>query len=136
MPNPATTDDLAARWRPLASDELTVGSTLLGDAWIMLKRRMTRLGVDIEAQIAADDDLEADAVRVLATAVLRVLKNPDGLVREQIDDATLERGDGAADGRLEFRDDELEDLLPGTSEHGRAYMVDPLAGWAAQWETT
>jgi hypothetical protein len=133
--NPATVADVVSRWRPLSAQETTNAETFLADAWVMLKRRMAVEGVDIEAQIAADDDLRADVVRVLATAVLRVMKNPDGKSRESIDDYSWQRDEATSAGLLYFTDDELDGLIPGSGEKGRAFMIDPLATWAAQWTT-
>lgn len=135
MPNPATTADVVARWRPLSAQETTNAQTFLDDAWVMLKRRMAVEGVDIDAQIAGDADLESDVVRVLATAVLRVMKNPDGKSRESIDDYSWSRDEAVSAGLLYFTDDELDGLIPGAGEKGRAFMIDPLAGWSAQWST-
>jgi hypothetical protein len=124
MANPATTADLESRWRPLVGQEVTNGQTFLDDAWGMLKRRIPT----IETLIADDVDLEAEVVRVLATAVLRVMKNPDGKRSESIDDYRWERDEALAAGVLYFTDDELADLLPGSGERGRAFVIDPLAG--------
>lgn len=141
MPNPATTADVIARWRPLSAQETINGETFLADAWVILRRHFTRLGVDIEALIATDDALpvdertvKADVVRVIVTAVLRVMKNPDGLAQESIDDYTYKRDEATSAGLLYFTDDELDGLVPGSGATGRAFMVDPLANWAAQWE--
>ena len=134
MPNPATTADVEARWRPLSAQEDTNAETFLDDAWVMLRRHFTRLEVDIETLAAADADLTADLIRVMATAVLRVMKNPDGLSSESVDDYTYKRDEAASAGLLYFLDDELDGLLPGSGSTGRAFMIDPLADWAAQWE--
>lgn len=126
MTNPATTADLEARWRPLSAQEEINGETFLADAWRMLRRRITTL----EDDIAADEsgDLEAEAVRVMCTAVLRVMKNPDGKRQESIDDYAWTRDQAVSSGLLYFADSELEDLFPGTVEKGGAYSIDPLAG--------
>ncbi|HEY9411701.1 MAG TPA: Gp19/Gp15/Gp42 family protein [Jiangellaceae bacterium] len=134
MPNPATSADVAARWRPLSTEETAVSDTLLEDAWVMLKRHATRREVDLEDQILTDDDLFAEVVRVMATAVLRVLKNPEGKSQESIDDYSYTRNSGVAGGSLEFTDAELDDLLPGLAESGRAFTYDPLANYAARFE--
>lgn len=134
MPNPATSDDVVARWRPLSAEETTVANTLLEDAWVMLKRHATRREVDLEEAIIIDADLKDDVVRVLATAVLRVLKNPEGKSQESIDDYSYTRNSGVAGGALEFTDVELDDLLPGLAESGRAFTYDPLANYAARFE--
>lgn len=129
MTNPATTADLVARWRPLSTQEDTNGTTFLGDAWGMLRRHFTLQGVDIDAEMVASVDLKNDVIRVLATAVLRVMKNPDGKVREAIDDYSWARDEATASGALYFSDDELDSLVPGSGSTGRAFSVNQLAGW-------
>lgn len=130
MPDPSTNADVEARWRPLVGQEVTNCTTLRADAWRMLKRRIPTL----EADIATDADLSAETVRVIATAVLRVLKNPDGLSSESVDDYTYKRDGSAADGVLHFTDDELGALLddPAEGARGRAFEIDLLAG--RTWE--
>ena len=129
MANPATTADLVARWRPLSTLETTVGETLLGDAYIELKRIFVTREADLDALVTADaDDFEAAVVRVLATAVLRVMKNPDGKRSEKIDDYEWLRDNAVSAGLLYFTDDELDGLLPGAGVKGRAYSLDPFAG--------
>lgn len=141
MANPASTTDVVSRWRPLSTQETINAQTFLDDAWVMLRRHFTDLDVDIVALIATDnalpeDDrtLEAAIVRVIVTAVLRVMKNPDGLQQESIDDYTYKRDEAVSAGLLYFGDDELDGLVPGSGSTGRVFMVDPLAGWATQWE--
>ena len=133
MANPATTADVVSRWRTLSTQETTNAQTFLDDAWVMLRRHFTALGVNIETLIAADAVLADDVVRVMVTAVLRVMKNPDGLVQESIDDYTYRRDEATAAGLLYFTDPELDGLVPGSGVTGRAFMVDPLADWATQW---
>lgn len=133
MANPATIADIVSRWRPLSTQESTNAQTFLDDAWVMLLRHFDRLGVDFEVSIAADVELSADVVRVLSTAVLRVMKNPDGLVQESIDDYTYRRDEATSAGLLYFTDTELDGLVSGAAVTGRAFMVDPLADWATQW---
>lgn len=140
MANPATVADVTARWRSLSAQETTNATTFLEDAWVMLRRRMSLLTVDIEALIATDEalpvaerTLKADVVRVLATAVLRVMKNPDGKARESIDDYSWSLHEAVSAGLLYFLDDELDGLVPGSGAEGKAYMVDPLANYAARF---
>ncbi len=134
MPNPATSADVVARWRPLSAEETTVATTRLGDAWVKLKRHATKRGVDVEEAIITDVDLRDDVIRVLATAVLRVLMNPEGKVQEAGDDYSYTRASGDADGTLKFTDDELDDLFPGLAETGRAFTYDPLADYASRFQ--
>lgn len=124
MTNPATTEDLEARWRPLSAQEEINGTTFLEDAWRMLRRRITTL----EADIAADPsgDLEGEVVRVMSTAVLRVMKNPDGKRQESIDDYSWTRDQAASAGLLYFTDDELDDLIVDNSGPSGAFSVNLL----------
>lgn len=129
MANPATTADLVSRWRTLTTQETTNGTTFLADAWRMLKRHYVREGQDLDALVLANvDDFTGEVVRVLATAVLRVMRNPDGKRQESIDDYSWTRDESVSSGLLYFTDDELDGLVPGTGVVGRAYMIDPLAG--------
>lgn len=124
MPNPADVPDVEARWRPLGGQEQTNAATFLDDAWGMLGRKIT----DLQTKVDADPSLKAEVIRVMAVAVIRVLKNPDGTRRESIDDYTWERDESISSGELYFTDDELDGLNPGSGSKGRAYIIDPLAG--------
>jgi hypothetical protein len=130
MANPATTADLVSRWRTLSAQETTNGTTFLTDAWRILKRRYNAMDddADLDAEIATDADLSAEVVRVLATAVLRVMKNPDGKRQESIDDYSWQRDQAVSAGLLYISDDEFSDLIPEASGPGGAFMIDPLAG--------
>ncbi len=134
MSNPATTADLVARWRLLSAQETTNGTTFLADAWRMLKRRYNALddAADLDTAIAADADLSAEVVRVLATAVLRVMKNPDGKRQEAIDDYSWQRDQAVSAGLLYISDEEFGDLIPGSEGPSGAFMIDPLADYAAR----
>ena len=129
MANPATTADLVSRWRTLTTQETTNGTTFLADAWGLLKRIYLRRDEDLDALVAANEDgFSAEVVRVLATAVLRVMKNPDGKRQESIDDYSWTRDESVSSGLLYFTADELDGLIPGTAITGRAFTIDPLAG--------
>ncbi len=124
MTNPATTADLEARWRPLSVQETINGETFLADAWRMLRRRISSLESDI-----ADDttgDLEAEVVRVMCAAVLRVMKNPDGVRQETIDDYSWTRDQAVSAGLLYFTEEDLSDLIvDGTGPTG-AFSINML----------
>ena len=124
MTNPATTADLVARWRPLSDQEDTNGETFLGDAWRMLRRRITTLEDDIAADTSGD--LADEVVRVMATAVLRVMKNPDAKRQESIDDYSWTRDQAASAGLLYFTDDELNDLIVDNTGPSGAFSIDLL----------
>lgn len=123
MPSPAIYLDIEARWRPLSSEEQNVASTLLEDAWRLL-RRVDGLA-DLEARIDADSELRAEVVRVLSLAVKRVLLNPDGKQIEQIDDYSYTRDKSTAAGELYFTDEEVAGLLPADAPRRLgAFAVD------------
>jgi hypothetical protein len=122
MANPATTDDLESRWRPLSAQEAINGQTFLDDAWRMLRRRFPDLADDIAA---GDTDLSDEAVRIMATAVLRVMKNPDGMRQESIDDYSWTRDQAVSAGLLYISDAEFDSLYPDGNTTG-AYSFSML----------
>lgn len=120
--NPAAVSDVEARWRPLSPQEATNAGTFLDDAWLILKSRLP----DIEASFLNDNDRRMNVVRVLTAAVLRVLKNPDGLRQESVDDYAYTRDEAVSAGVLYITEDEIGSLVPNASNG--VFMVDPLAG--------
>lgn len=109
MTNPATASDVEARFRPLSSAETVLAQTLLGDAWALLLGRRPTLDADIEAGTVSREN----AVRVLAAMVVRVMRNPDGLLEESIDDYKYRRDSLVSSGVLHVTSDELADVSPG-----------------------
>lgn len=119
MANPATTADVAARWRSLTADEEIVAGTLLDDAWaVLLARRPT-----LEADITAGTVSEANAVRILAAMVIRVMKNPDGKRSETIDDYSYTRDELVSSGLLYVSADELADLTPNGYKRAKSVRL-------------
>lgn len=127
MANPATTADIESRWRSLSTAEETVAATRLDDAWRKLKKDVP----DLEARMATDDDLAADAVRVLADSVIRVLQSisRNGLRKGSIgvdDGSTSWELDASIQTGLYFTDDEIADLSStGRRTRARAFSVQP-----------
>jgi hypothetical protein len=127
MANPAVYGDIEARWRPLAPAEQTVATTRLDDAWRKLKKDVP----DLESRMAGDDDLTADAVRVLSDAVIRVLQSVarNGVRKGStgVDDATTSwELDASVQAGLYFTDDEIADLAStGRRKRARAFSVQP-----------
>lgn len=133
MTNPATPADVAARWRPLTDAESTVADTLLEDAWRMLGRDYkAAAGTSLDDAMTADPDLSPEVVRILANAVMRVLKNPDGLSQEQIDDYSYQRN-GASSGELFIDTDDLAALLGQADTAGRAFSINLLSDYESRW---
>lgn len=127
MANPASTDDIEARWRPLTSLEGTVAETRLDDAWRKLKRDVPTL----EARMVGNDDLTADAVRVLADAVIRLLQSNarDGLRKGSVgvDDGSASwELDASVQAALYFTEGEYADLAVSSQRRrARVYSVQP-----------
>lgn len=67
----ATVDDVAARWRPLTSEEALIVATLLGDASDMVRVRFPSIDADILSGAVS----AATAVRVVAGMVRRAMLN-------------------------------------------------------------
>lgn len=126
MANPATTDDVESRWRPLLDSEYAVVTTRLDDAW----RKLRRLVPDLEDRMIGDVDLSDEAVQVLADAVIRLMENPRGHIKGSIavDDAstTWELADAYARDDLFFTDAELDSLRGEvTDDSPRAFSLMP-----------
>lgn len=119
MANPATIAEIEARWRPLTAQEITNATAFLGDAWEELLSRRPNL----EADIVAGTVTEANAVRVVAAMVLRILKNPDGWDQESIDDWSGRRNTLVADGVLRVTADELAAITPGRATRRSVRLV-------------
>jgi Phage protein Gp19/Gp15/Gp42 len=109
MPNPATVDDIEARWRPLSDQERTNAQAFLEDAWWLILGRRPSLEADMTAGTVA----MGNAVRVVSAVVLRLLRNPEGLASESIDDYTYRRDSLTSSGALHITPDELADITPG-----------------------
>lgn len=134
MANPAIPADVAARWRPLSTDEETVAYTLLSDAWRMLGRDYkAATGTTLDAAMVADPTLTPDVVQIIAQAVIRVLRNPDGLQQEQIDDYSYTRDTKAASGTLYIDPDELAALIGMPDTKGRAFSINLIADYDSRW---
>jgi hypothetical protein len=127
MANPAVTDDIESRWRPLTSAELVVAQTRLDDAWRKLKKDVP----DLETRMVGNDDLTADAIRVLADSVIRVMQSAarNGLRKGAVgvdDGSTSWELDASIQTGLYFTDDEIADLsTTGRRKRARAYSVQP-----------
>lgn len=117
--NPAVISDVEARFRPLSDQESTNADALLGDAWELLLSRRPNL----EAAIDSATVSEANVIRVVVAMVLRVLRNPGGLLEESIDDYTYRRDPALSAGALYVTDDELADITPGRARRRSVRLV-------------
>ena len=119
MANPATVADIAARWRPLTAQETINANAYLTDAWALLLSRRPSL----EADITAGTVTAANVVRVVCAMVLRILKNPEGIVEYAIDDYRARRDALLSAGLLMVTGDELADITPGRARHKSVRLV-------------
>jgi hypothetical protein len=119
LPNPVSTTDIEARWRPLSTQETTNASAFLDDAWAYLTDRLPLL----EANLAANTVSEDNVIRVVCAMVLRILKNPNGYDSETVDDYTYRRNSLTASGLLVATSDELADLTPGRKRRSSVRLV-------------
>ena len=129
MANPATTTDLEVRWRPLGPDE-EKAQALLDDAWEIVLRRVP----DIEAGMLEDSPTEGLVTAIVCQMVLRVLKNPDSLSEEQIDDYRYKTQGELAPGVLDLTEAELALLTDDTGSGigDNAFTIGP---WVPEEKT-
>jgi len=109
MGNPTTVADIEQRWRPLSDQETINAAAYLGDAWWMLLGRRPTLEADMTAGTVASGNV----IRVVSAMVLRILRNPDGMESEAVDDYRFTRHELMASGALYVTGDELADVTPG-----------------------
>lgn len=115
-----TPDDVAAGWRPLTAAEVTAAEGLIVEAGVLLAVKAP----------AYESFPEALVRLVVARAVRRVLKNPDGYrVRgtESIDDYSVSGGtvdNTLSTGEIYFSDEELSWFgVKPASETTRAFEI-------------
>lgn len=135
MASPAVIEDLTARsFRPLTDAEQTVGVTLLDDAWTLIVSQRPQAEVRVDS---GDYGFRSLVIQVQCAMVLRVLRNPDGKLEEQIDDYRWRRDSVTSSGALYLTDAELALLGAGDSGSDGAWTIrstaDPRSGW---WATT
>lgn len=106
MANPATIEDVEARWGPISDQALRArAETWVGDAWRKVKRIPA-----VESRLASGDLEAEDVVGVICAMVIRVLKNPQGYRQRSIDDASVTIDTALASGELYLSDSERADL--------------------------
>jgi len=102
----------------------------LDDAEVLIRTRVR----DLDARVDADEAFEETVVMVEANAVVRVLRNPEGLrsVTVAVDDGsvTKTRDQTLSAGGLFITDDEWDLLLPGSAAAALSSPVRYVPGWA------
>ncbi len=105
----ATTSDVAALFQQALTDVQTLAAVnLLERASAMI--RLAAPGID--ARIVLSTDLATVVRGVAVDSVLRVLRNPQGFITENVDIYAYRRSDAVADGRLYLTPGELAVLRP------------------------
>ncbi|MEW2011423.1 Gp19/Gp15/Gp42 family protein [Microbacterium sp. NPDC078814] len=134
MASPATITDLTERsFRPLTEAEKQVGSVLLEDAWNLILTHRPHV-----ADRITEPAFRALVVQVQCAMVLRVVKNPDGYLSEQIDDYQYRRDAAVSAGALYVSDAELALLgnAPGAAEGAWTINTRPIGRGPGYWATT
>lgn len=119
MANPATVADIEARWRPLSAQETINATAFLGDAWALLLSRRPNLEDDLTAQTISEENV----IRVVCAMVLRVMRNPEGLVEFALDDYRARRDALVSAGLLLVTADELADITPGRARRNSVRLT-------------
>ena len=130
MAGPAVVDDLVSRsFRPLSDPEKAVGATLLEDAWSLILASFP----GASTRITTDPNYLSIVVQVQCAMVLRVIKNPDGLLSEQIDDYQYRRDSAVSAGALYLSDDERSLLGAGDGQSDGAWTIRTRPARGAGW---
>lgn len=99
----ATATDVADRLgRELDTSEQRIVNARLEDAEIMIKARIS----DLATQVTASADYEAIVVMVESDVVLRLLRNPEGIVGETDGNYSYQLNWANVTGRLTITDEE------------------------------
>jgi hypothetical protein len=117
--------DVAAvqnRWRMLDADEARIAPTLIADAQDILETAAEHVGVT-EGVVAGNERLQRAYVRVVASMVARVLKNPDGFLTETEDAYTYRRDSAVSSGALYVSPEEVGSLTPAPVRRRGAFSI-------------
>lgn len=117
-----TIDDIEARWRPLTDEEKAVAATLIEDviAWAhtISPKLQSRLDADTTG------NFKQNVKRILAGAVIRVLKNPDAYKTEQDGSYSYTLDRAISSGELAITGAALRSLI-GRSRGSSMSLRDP-----------
>lgn len=117
--------DIVGRFRDLTAAETTVVGQMIADAQDILEQRAEQAGIT-GTDVAADTRLTRQYVRIVAQMVIRVLRNPDGLLQYTTDDFTARLDSVVSGGMLYVSDDELETMRPVSSRRRTgAFTIRP-----------
>jgi hypothetical protein len=108
MADLAVISDVETLFRPLADDELALGDRLIRMASARLRAKVANL----DLRIATGDLDPLTVTDVVASMVVRVLRNPEGVTQETIGPMGATFSAQVAPGFLMVTPDELELLVP------------------------
>jgi hypothetical protein len=114
--------DVQNRWRVLDADEALIAPTLIADAQDILETAAEHVGVT-ESVVAGNERLQRAYVRVVASMVARVLKNPDGFLTETEDAYTYRRDSAVSSGALYVSPEEVGSLTPAPVRRRGAFSI-------------
>ena len=123
----ATITDVTARsLRALSDIEKTWAETALEDVLTQIQTRFP----DIEAQAVEGSVLRKMVIQVQAAAVNRVLRNPDGLLEETVDDYKKRLDKALSSGELYVSDAEFNRITSAstpTTSSSQAFTISPFS---------
>jgi hypothetical protein len=106
------TDVTTRLGRPITdSYEVAQVTAWIGDVESLILARIP----DLETRVGAGSPTAVVVAAVVANAVIRKVKNPDGKVQEGVDDYNYRLNENARKGELFLTDDEWRLLLPVSS---------------------
>jgi hypothetical protein len=123
--NMATGQDLTTRsLRTLTSQEVTVGTVWLEDAWNILLARVPSIATRLDQQ-SPDPVFRSLVVQIQVAMVLRVLNNPSGKLEESVDDYRYRLDQAVSTGALYVSDAEVALLSAGDDVSEGAFTIRP-----------
>jgi hypothetical protein len=121
--NPVEVTDIEARWRSLSATETSVAEAMIDDMWARAQALIPTLSTNMDSGVVSSELARA----VLAGAVIRVLRNPEGLRQQQIDDYSYTRDSALSSGGLYLSDEEMK-LLAGSTSRARSMVLGSRFG--------
>jgi hypothetical protein len=113
--------DIVSRFRELEADEDAVIQTMITDAQDIVDDAAEAAGVPE----STTERGERAYKRIVATVVIRVLRNPEGYLTETLDDYTYRRDSAVSAGVLYVSDAEVEQLRPVARRRRGAFTIVP-----------
>ncbi len=114
MPVSVTQGDIEGVWRPLTADERVLVMGLSNRAWLHIVARFPNMDSYMTVVAPATEPLVSTTqVRdVMASMVVRVLKNPDSVRTDSIDDHTMTLDNAISSGEMYLSPSEVARLTP------------------------